>query len=296
MRLAKMADFKKAVLDVRCFVNSKSLCTGNGSQKTILEPFWLCVLCCVFFFASCGIEDYVYLVPVEHVTSIGSTSARITIPNNSGDPNFRYYAIFYRIYISDQSIDSITTSEQRYTINRALASHYNTINPYTVNDKISPSSTGTIFTSLKYYPLYVQIGSANISMAQILQHSSSAYMAPLTPGSTVDIIFANAGPYLLVNYSSGSTSPNLPLRRSADGFTASPNRSFFNSTGADSLTNEININENNNADVEKNPNMSPASSRYAYVSLYIAAAGMDSNFSAVFSRPKHIGVFRLPSS
>jgi hypothetical protein len=250
----------------------------------------------VFLFASCGIENYVYLAPVEYVTSVGSTSAHITIPDNFSDLNFRYYAIFYRIYISDQSIDGITTSEQRYTINRTLASHYNTINPYTVNDNSSPSSIGTVFTSLKYYPLYVEISSANISMAQILQHSTSTYIAPLTPGSTLDIIFANAGPYLRVNYSSTSSSADLPLRRSADGFTASPNRSFFNSTGAESLTNENNISENSNADVEKNPNMSPASSRYAYISLYVAATGIDSNFTAVYSRPKHIGIFRLPSS
>jgi hypothetical protein len=143
----------------------------------------------------------------------------------------------------------------------------------------------------------VEINSANISMAQILQYESDAYIARLSPrGSTLDIIFANAGPYLRVNYSSGSSSPDLPLRRSADGFTASPNRSFFNSTGADGITNESNISENSNADVEKNPNMSPASSRYTYISLYVAATGIDSNFTSVYSRPKHVGIFRLPSS
>jgi hypothetical protein len=263
---------------------------GGGFGKTILKLFWRRVLCCVFLFASCGIENYVYLEPVEYVTSVGATSANITIPNNSGDPNFRYYAIFYRIYISDQSIDSIGTSGQRSVINQALATHYNTINPYTVNDNISPSSIGTVFSSLKYYPLYVEIGSANISMAQILQYSASIHIAPLTLGSTVDIVFANAGPYLRVNYSPTSSSPDLPLRRSADGFTVSPDRSFFNST---ELTNDGNITENRNADVERNPNMT-TSSRYTYVSLYIAATGIDNNFTAVYSRPKHIGVFRLP--
>ncbi|MDR0403166.1 MAG: hypothetical protein LBH35_06205 [Treponema sp.] len=230
------------------------------------------------------------MAPVEYISTAGSTSARITIPNNSGDPNFRYYAIFYRIYISDQSIDSITTSDQRYAINHALASHYNTINPYTANDNISPSSVGTVFSSLKYYPLYVDSGSANVSMTQVLTHTA------LNPGSTVDIVFAaaNPGPYLLVNSQTPLLLQSFPLRRSSDRFTANPDRTFFNTTGTGSLTDENGISENTNADVEK---MSPAASPgYTYVSMYIAAAGIDSNFTAVYSRPKHIGVFRLPAA
>jgi hypothetical protein len=242
---------------------------------------WLYILCCAVLFVSCGIENYVYLEPVEYVTSQGSTSAHITLPNNSSQ-EFRYYVIFYRIYISDQSIDGITTSEQRRIINSALASHYSTIDPYTANDNISPSSVGTVFTSVKYYPLYVEISPMIVSMDQILQFTSSG---------TVDIVFANTGPYLRVN--SPSPSGELPLRRSADRFTVSPNRSFFNSTGSGSLSDESRISETSNADVERNSSMT-SSRRYAYVSLYIAATGIDNNFSAVYSRPKHIGVFRLP--
>jgi hypothetical protein len=260
----------------------------NVYGKKFLETFRLCVLYCIFSLVSCGIEDYVYLVPTEYVNSVGSTSARISIPDNSSSAEFRYYAIFYRIYISDQNIDSITTSQQRYTINHALASHYNAIDPYTRNDNISPSSVPTVFSSLKYYPLYVEVNSAIVSMSQILADNSSLSYH-VSPGSVVELVFANSGPYLQISGLAGE----LPLRRSADGFTANPNRSFFNSTGTGSLSDGSIVSENSNADVETNPYMS-FPDRHTYVSLYIAAAGIDKNFTAVYSRPKHIGVFRLP--
>jgi hypothetical protein len=264
--------------------------TKNGFKKKFREL--VCVLCCAPLFVSCGIENYVYLEPVEYVMSVGSTSARITIPNNNSDPNFRYYAIFYRIYISGQSIDGITTSEQRRTINSALESHYNAINPYTINDNISPSSVGTVFSSQKYYSLYVQIGSnpEYYPMSQILTPDPIPALQPIANNNTVEIVFANTGPYLKINYSSGN-SGELPLRRSADQFTARPDRRFANTTGSGSLSDTSIISENSNADVEKN---SSSSGQYAYASLYVVAAGIDSNFTAVYSRPKHIGVFRLP--
>jgi hypothetical protein len=257
-----------------------------------LGPLWLYVLCCVFLPVSCGIEDYTYLEPVEYVRSQGSTSANIIIPDNNSNQYFRYYAIFYRIYISDQSIDSITTSEQRRAINSALASHYSTLDRYAANDNISPSSVGTTFSSLKYYPLYVQIGT-EYPMSQVLTSNPLPTLQPIAQNNTVDIVFANAGPYLKINYNLGD-SGELPLQRSADQFTARPNRSFFNTTGTGNLTDENSISDNSNADVERNPAMTSGGSQHTYVSLYIVATGLDNNFTSVYSRPKHIGVFRLP--
>jgi hypothetical protein len=251
--------------------------------------------CCVLALVSCGIEDYVYLLPVNQVSTVGNTSAAITIPDNSSITEFRYYAIFYRIYISDENVESITTSGQRSTVNPALASHYNTIDPYTTNDNISPSSVASVFSSLKYYPLHVQIGTQYYSMSQVLTKSPASLPQSINNNDIVEIVFANAGPYLKINYtSSSSDSGELPLRRAAGSFTAIPaNRSFVNTTGPGSLTDESNISESSNADVEKNSSMI-FPDRYSYVSLYIAAAGIDSNFTAVYSRPKHVGVFRLP--
>jgi hypothetical protein len=264
---------------------------GNGSQKTIL--FWPYVLYGVFLFVSCGIEDYVYLEPVEYVTTAGSTIAHITIPDNTSNDNFRYYAIFYRIYISDRNIESITTSGQRNIVNPALASHYNSINPYTINDNVSPSSIGTVFSSLKYHQLFVQINTGYYPMSQILTKSPVSPLQSIDNNDIVEIVFANAGPYLKINYNSPPGDSGELLLRRSDGFTASPDRTFFNSTGTGSLTDESTISESSNVDVEKNPGMT-FPERHTYVSLYIAAAGIDSNFTAIYSRPKHVGVFRLP--
>jgi hypothetical protein len=127
-------------------------------------------------------------------------------------------------------------------------------------------------------------------MAQVLTPDSVSGLQPIANNNSVDIVFANTGPYLKINYSSGN-SGELPLRRSADRFTARPDRSFFNTTGSGNLSDGSIVNENSNADVEKNQS---SSGRYTYASLYIVAAGIDSNFTAVYSRPKHVGIFRLP--
>lgn len=235
------------------------------------------------------------MVPVEQVSSVGATSASITIPDNDSDPNFRYYAIFYRIYISDRDVPSITTSNERSIVNPALASHYNTINPYTANDNISPSSVGTVFSSLRYYSLYAEVNGTEYPMSRILTDPDSwlTGLQTIARNHIVEIVFADAGPYLKITYGSSGDSGELPLRRSADRFTARPDRLFVNSTGTGNLTDETNISESTNADVERNQSMS-FPDRYTYVSLYIAAAGLDSNFTAIYSRPKHIGILRLP--
>jgi hypothetical protein len=249
----------------------------------------LLILCQTIFF-SCGIENYVYLEPVSYISTTGVTSAVVTIPDNSTNQYFRYYAVFYRIYISDVNLATVTTTQDRSSINPTLASHYNTLAPYTDNDNISPSSVGTVFTSLRYYPLYVQLGSSLFSsMQQILGK------AVVSPGDTVEFNFTvNTGtgtePYITHNSYSGE----LPLRRSDD-FTARPNRTFINTTGSNNLTDENIITSNINADIEKHPNNNYNNYNYTYISLYIAAAGIDNNFTAVYSKPKHIGVFILPN-
>ena len=256
----------------------------------LLLPLLLCQA--VFF--SCGIENYVYLEPVSYISTTGTSSAIISIPSNTGS-EFRYYAIFYRIYISDANLASITTTEDRTSINPTLASHFNTLAPYTDNDNVSPSSVGTAFTSLRYYPLYVQLGSSILSMQQTLGVSPSPPLPVIAPGNVVEFNFVNTGtgPHLRLN-----TYPNdLPIRRAQDSFTARPDRTFLNNTSvSNAITDESIIDSTTNADIEKHPNRLPANVYdKVYVSLYIAAAGIDNNFAAIYSKPKHIGVFMLPN-
>lgn len=270
---------------------------------------------------SCGIEDdYPYLFPVETVSTEGTTTVRIPVPDNYGSSAnrlyevFRYYTIFYRIYVSDSNLSSVTTSDLG-SIHPTLSSDYYVFEPYTSNDTASPSALASIFSARRYYQLHVQTGVPEPqSAALILKHpdtvppfsppgppiysAGSTAIYPLAPdGCEIVITFADpgyGGPYLRLIYpyaipTGGSQSADLPLRRSVDGgVTAAPDRTFYRSNNliADSGSNV-------NADVEKKAGT--AGSQNAFVSMYIAAVGVDSrNLTAVFSKPKHLGVFRLP--
>lgn len=247
---------------------------------------------------SCGIEEYIYLEPVENVSTTGVSSAIITIPNNTSNPYFRYYTIFYRIYISDVSLAAIPSHEQRLTINPTLAAHYNTIDPYTTNDSVSPNAIASVFTNLKYHPLYVSVDkSYEIAMNQLLAKSetiSGTYPSigaqDIDFGDRVELVFTSAdvGPYMVIRYNSFPDSDNLYLFRDGNNFTANPDRLFYQSAD---LVNEAFISTTTNIDVEPRGGANP---KLVYVSMYILATGIDVNYTLVYSRPKHIGIFRLP--
>lgn len=241
---------------------------------------WTRIFSAVFFFSlvSCGVDEYAYLEPIENVSST-ITSSIVFLPGSSA-AEFRNYTIFYRLYISDELSTSITTDGERRTINASLASHYNTLDPYTINDNTSPAAIASVFNSLRYYSLFLSSdGVTDRPLYSILN---------LPGGGRMDLDFTNPNPgsFLTINFG-----PRFYLFRAA-GFTARPNRLFYNTEGAGSLTDTGIITSDVNSDVE--PKSIPASPRYTYVSLYVLASGIDDNFSPLYSRPKHIGIFRLP--
>ncbi|MDR0600697.1 MAG: hypothetical protein LBG84_11595 [Treponema sp.] len=237
------------------------------------------LLCLVAPFFSCGVEDYVYLNPVETAYSVGVTRATITLP--SGQPSeFRYYTIFYRIYISDILSNSITSDAERRNINPSLATHYNTLDPYTANDSNPPNNLVSIFNSLRYYSLYVS--QDKITEIPLYDQLNSA------SGGAVYLDFTDTSdaPFMTINNPNGT---RFYLFR-APGFTSLPDRLFYNTSGPGSLSEPIT--SDTNADVEQKSGVTP-SPQYTYVSLYIAATGTDNNFAPLYSRPKHIGILRL---
>jgi hypothetical protein len=239
-------------------------------------------------------EDYIYLEPVNSSYSVGVSSAVITIPNNSGNDYFRYYTIFYRIYISDLDLSGISSDSQRRDINPALASHYNTLEPYTTNNNISPNALGTVFTNLHYHPLFISLDKINdIPMYQVLSDQTAGGIPSMVAGGTIRLDFTNdssMGPFMTLSYH-GDT--RLFLFR-ASGFTQRPDRLFYHTSGSGSLSDDTIISSTVNVDVERKTTVNPASQKYTYVSMYILATGIDNNYTVIYSRPKHIGIFRLP--
>jgi len=249
------------------------------------------VLCCLvmFFFSggffSCGIEELIFLEPVEDVSFIGVTQGRLTIPNTSASNYFRNFTIYYRIYLSDFSTTSITTNDERRNIHSNLASHYNVIEPYIIDENRVFTST-SIFTSRGYFPLYLSTDKTNgFAVHDLLTKQGYSPFPPVTPGGTISFDFTDStiGPFMRLSYD--TTSTTLFLFRASGDFTPLPDRQFFLRSDMFSTTTEV------NADIEQKTGVTPQS---AYVSLYIIAIGIDNSFSPVYSQPAHIGIFRLP--
>ena len=238
------------------------------------------LLLLLFLFFSCGLETYIYLDPVESITIRGMNSVSIILPQQppASSDYFRYYTIYYRIYISDVNLTSITNDTQRRQINPNLANHYNVLDPYTTSDNVSPNALESVFERLKYYFLYVNDAGTARSINTVL--GSAIFNA------MVELDFTVNPPIMRVN----SGTPSV-LNRASTNFTSRPDRLFVNTTGTDNLSDCSIISDIVNADVER---IEADSGLFTYVSMYIFAVGIDENYSPLYSKPKHIGIFRLP--
>jgi len=263
------------------------------SRKNSSLPGLLLMCCLAVLFFSCGIEYEILLEPVASAYQEGDTRGELILPEQPPESLefFRYYMIYYRIYLSVQqptgSIDG--TEKQRQDINSTLASHYRSIDTnYIANENASTSGVGSTFSNLRYYPLFAtSTGSTDDSVAMY------NLLSPQTHGNQdVKISFNflpgnNEPPRMeMVEPNDPTTIHYYYLIRNNESFTAAPpDRLFYLSNELSDTTPTSEV----NADVQ-----STANPQYAYVSLYICAVGINSTFSPIYSRPTHIGIFELP--
>ncbi|GHV75957.1 hypothetical protein AGMMS49942_07780 [Spirochaetia bacterium] len=235
---------------------------------------------------SCGIEDYPYLDPVDSGIPLRlNTTAFIRLPDFSGNIYFRTFVIYYRIYISGLSIPGTVSTSQMYQINSSLTSDYNAMLSYTDTSSTTtaPSNMGSVFSNRRYYTLALE----NASIDNVLGSAGGGVI-------TLDFADTSGRPSLII----GDTRmpSNNPYARyrlfrySESGFMRpyADNRYFVNSNDINNGA-YINTATYTNLDVQYN-----SASGYTYVSMYILAYGVDSNFSNIYSTPTFIGVFRLP--
>ena len=231
----------------------------------------------LFFLISCGLETYIYLEPVENIIIDEVMSVTINLPPRSTQPDeFRHYIIYYRIYLSNHPpAGTPNDHEYRNAINQALASHFNSLSSLTTIDIISASLVISEFNRLSYFPLSIENSSGIIvPISNILNNDGVVYIDFTNPD--------DIGPFVRVN-----SSQNFPLIRPSTAYpTPSDNNSFFYSDGIEYIEN---IGPGINTDVHGNPYISRA-----YASMYIIAFGIDSNYSPIYSRATHIGIFLLP--
>jgi hypothetical protein len=248
------------------------------------------IFCGLFFFIfSCGIEDYLYLNSVgEGSISLvaPNTTATITLPNFNTSEYYYFtnFSLFYRIYVSDVNnvIPYPYYSSDLSRINNTLASDFSSLSYYTSNTTTVITNLGSQFSNRKYYTLELQ----EASIESVLSSSSL--------GNRITLDFSTGrAPVLIVGASSASEQIYTLRRTGGDGnfFPVPSNRLFFNTSDLNSSANATALINNDVADKS-----SAAGSRYTYVSIYIVTTGRDMNFTPLYSRPTHVGIFFLPES
>ncbi|MDR2110515.1 MAG: hypothetical protein LBP32_04335 [Spirochaetaceae bacterium] len=227
-------------------------------------------------FFSCGIEDYLFLypVPMGNITLDSNTRVTIKLPV-IGEYYFTNFAVYYRIYISDISLTSI--SEAQYSdINPTLYSDYAVFKQYTDNDDQVPTSIGSLFTNRNYYAL--ELRDAAIEDALSSSAEGKTIVLDFAPGSIPMLRIGDTAAYTLCRSNGNGQFSPVPS-----------DRYFVNTSDLNSTANAV---PTINGDVANKSNIS--GNRYAYVSMYIVVTGIDNNYSPIYSIPTFIGVLRLP--
>jgi hypothetical protein len=239
---------------------------------------------------SCGIEMYKYLDPVDPggISMLLNTTAYMTLPG--GQPNyFRYFTIYYRIYISDLSISGVVDTGILDRVNPALYADYNYFYSYTnTTSTVVPTTMGTIFSGKKYFSLELE----NNSIEGVLDSGG-----PITLDFAANAQFKPA----LVMGDIRNESPQQPFMRYQlsrntrnDNNPYANNYYFVNSTDVNNGDLISSDSSRFNQDVQ-NSAQSISGPKYTYVSMYILSYGLDdSNFTNIYSIPTFIGIFRLP--
>ncbi|MDR1352046.1 MAG: hypothetical protein LBK05_02090 [Treponema sp.] len=244
----------------------------------------------LLFVVSCGMEDYLYLNPVDEGgvrLDAFNTTATVSLPNFSTSEYyyFTHFSLFYRIYVSDANIIATYpySSSDLYAINSSLSSDFSALSYYTSSTTTVTTNLGSQFSSRRYYALELE----NRDIENILSSSSLGRQITLdfTPGRA---------PVLGVSTSSATPPDFYTLRRTGGEGNFRPvpsDRLFFNTQDLNSSANATALINNDVAD--KSSAVAP---RRTYASIYIVTTGRDTNFTPLYSRPTHVGIFSLPDT
>jgi hypothetical protein len=247
------------------------------------------VVLSLLLLAACGIEDYPYLDPVResNISWEFNTRAAILLPYVSSQ-QFTHFAIYYRIYISDESILSSILPTDMAKINDLLDKDYKYFLPYINSDNMSGSTQiDTYFANRKYYSLYTESGELNDILSKSVMGQRIVLDFSQTTSGRRPILEIGGTEYVLWRTTG----------REREIFEIKPNndRSFVNSSELNSSEYADSKNNTVNNDVADKDKM-VSGNRYTYVAMYIVATGQDMEFKYIYSQPDYIGVFRLPDT
>jgi hypothetical protein len=264
----------------------------QNAGSWVLAPFvrmGLVVLCILAtgVLCTCGMEDYIYLYPVQEgnisIRLTEEATVRLPSPISSEVSIFTNFSIYYRMYVSESPASSeINTPELMRTFNTSLYTDYTAIYPSTSNNSSSTTvntAIGSLFSGRKYYELALDGG---VNIESVLDSGAQGENLVITfPGQI------NVRPTLTI----GGTTYTLYRSTGNGAFTPQPDRYFINSSELNRPENAQNVTLN--ADVADQKEIS--GKRYVYVSMYIVKMGRDVNtLSTIYSAPTFIGIFKLP--
>ncbi|MDR2193157.1 MAG: hypothetical protein LBP19_01600 [Treponema sp.] len=231
----------------------------------------------MFMFSTCGIDQYIYLEPVNSagIAVTSNTYATVRLPSMDDSLYFKYFALYYRIYISGLLLSSTVSTDLFTTVNAHLASDYSVFAPYLNNTSVS-TSVDSLFTNRQYRRLALEGASVEDVLDDNVTSTTLVFDFTSTPGSIPSLV-ANSQRYKLQRTSGNGLFSPVPS-----------NRYFLNTPELNASTNATTA---VNADVA---DATVTGTRYTYVALYIVSTGIDSNFAPVYSAPAFIGVFSLP--
>ena len=239
------------------------------------------------FLPACGIETYYYISQVSegNIERRFNTEATVRL-----DPLSEEYAsgyrIYYRIYISDLSTDAdITESEQRREINSTLYYDYSAFYSFTDPTNYSSLPSTNTFSNRNYHELELEGKNLNNLLSRDSLKSRITFKLSFEqrPG---------LHPSFIVSPGTSNEEQYFLFRNNSNGdYDLEPDRYFFFSFDLD---NETNHTFDVNNDVAKH---GTGGTGFAYVSMYVVAIGANSmDFSTIYSKPTHIGIFKLPDA
>ncbi|MDR2632656.1 MAG: hypothetical protein LBC51_03420 [Treponema sp.] len=251
---------------------------GGGRQA-----LYRCLLACLLTgLSSCGIEDYAFLYPVSGRIEVELNSkTTITLSIAEASEYFTHFALYYRIYISAVPLLGSISQGDLSTLNTSLASDYSAFLPYTSNtDSTISTSVGSLFRNHNYYTLTVEEADIEDLLSPNSRNKTITLDFIQSPGTIPVLIIDNTSYRLQRSTGNGLFNP-IP-----------EDRYFLNTPELNTKTTATPASIN--TDVAALPSGSTADVRYTYVALYIVAAGIDPNFSPIYSAPTFIAVLRLP--
>jgi hypothetical protein len=238
-------------------------------------------------FCTCGIEDYIFLYPVQEsnisVRLTEEAALRLPSPVSSESLYFTQFSIFYRIYVSGVHVSAaITSPEQMRTISSALYNDYNGIYPSTSNNSASTTvntSVGSLFSGRRYFELDLDGAELGSVLDSGSQGEDLIIRFQPVPGEIPALVIRGNVHRLRRSTGNGSFNPQ-------------PDHRYF--VNAPELNASANVSTTVNNDVADQSGISGP--RYTYVSMYIVKVGRDTNtLSNIYSAPTFVGILMLPN-